>query len=50
MGDNATVVVESKCHDCPNLIQFIQSGSNDWLVDCKVYGVVKPRLDCEWFI
>jgi len=46
MGDNATVVIESKCHDCDELIQFIQSGTNDWLVVCEIHGTVEPRAEC----
>jgi len=47
MGDNATVVVKSKCIDCKQFIQLIQSGTNDWNVKCRKYGTVKPRMKCK---
>jgi len=56
MGDNATVFVNSKCHDCTKLIALKMNGRAEWDVWCKVMitennpdGATEPKLKCDFF-
>jgi hypothetical protein len=49
MADNAYDYIKSLCHDCKNEKMVHETGTNDLVVVCRIYGTLKPAHQCGGF-